>query len=136
MEGLRYESRRPHRSPHRVHGNLVLRILQLRRKHPAWGAMRIHAVLARRSVRVNWRTVHRVLKRHGFMVRVVRKPQPFKRFQLHHVDSLSQMDIYEFRIGGSEGQGLRPHHPRRPVALPGMACGYRRERAHEAINNL
>ena len=34
VEGLRDVSRRPRRSPNRIHGNLVNRILQLRRKHP------------------------------------------------------------------------------------------------------
>ncbi len=76
------------------------RILELRRQNPAWGALRIHALLARRGVRVSWMTVHRVLKRHGFMVRVVRKPLPFKRFQRRHVDSLWQIDVYKFRIAG------------------------------------
>ena len=33
-EGLRDESRRPLRSPNRFHGNLVNRILKLRRRHP------------------------------------------------------------------------------------------------------
>ena len=63
--------------------------------------MRIHALLARRGVRVSWRTVHRLLKRHGFMVRIVKKPQSFKRFQRRHVDSLWQVDAYKFRIAGS-----------------------------------
>jgi transposase InsO family protein len=53
---------------------------------------------------VGWRTVHRVLKWHGFMVRVVKKPQPFKRFQRHHVDSLWQMDTHSFRIAGVKGK--------------------------------
>jgi hypothetical protein len=106
VEGLRYESRRPRRSPNRIHGNLVNRILQLRRRHPSWGAMRIHALLRRRGVELSWRTVHRVLKRHGFMVRVVRKPVPCKRFQRRLVDSLWQADVYKFRIAGFEGTSM------------------------------
>jgi len=136
VEGLRYESRRPHRSPNRVHGNLVNRLLQLRRQHPAWGAMRIHAVLSRRGVRVSWRTVHRVLKRHGFMVRVVKKLEPFKRFQRRHADSLWQVDVYEFRIAGVRGK-IYVHtvlDDRSRFLV--MARGYRRERAREATNNL
>ena len=136
VEGLRDESRRPHHSPNRIHGNLVNRILQLRRKHPAWGAMRIHALLARRGVRVSWRTVHRVLKRHGFMVRVVRKPVPFKRFQRRLVDSLWQADVYKFRITGVRGHVyLHTVLDDRSRYLV-MARAYRRERAREAINNL
>lgn len=136
VEGLRYESRRPHHSPNRIHGNLVNRILQLRRKHPSWGALRIHATLARRGVRVSWITVHRVLKRHGFMVRVVRKPIPFKRFQRRHVDSLWQVDVYKFRISGVRGHvyvhTILDDRSRYLV----MARAYRRERTREATNNL
>jgi putative transposase len=136
VEGLRDESRRPHHSPNRIHGNLVNRILQLRRKHPAWGAMRIHALLSRRGVRVSWRTVHRVLKRHGFMDRVVRKPVPFKRFQRRLVDSLGQVDVYKFRIAGVRGHVyLHTILDDRSRYLV-MARAYRRERAKEAINNV
>jgi putative transposase len=136
VEGLRYESRRPHYSPNRIHGNLVNRILQLRRRHPAWGAMRIHALLHRRGVQLSWRTVHRVLKRHGFMVRVVRKPLPFKRFQRRLVDSLWQVDVYKFRIAGVRGHVyLHTVLDDRSRYLV-MARAYRRERAKEAINNL
>ena len=136
VEGLRNESRRPHRSPRRIHGNLANRILQLRRQHPAWGALRIHALLRRRGVQVSWSTVHRVLKRHGFMVRVVEKPKPFKRFQRRHVDSLWQVDVYKFRIAGVRGHvyvhTILDDRSRYLV----MARAYRRERAREATNNL
>ena len=37
------------------------------------------------------------------MVRVVKKPKPFKRFQRHRVDSLWQVDVYKFRIVGVRG---------------------------------
>jgi putative transposase len=136
VEGLRYDSRRPHRSPRRIHGNLVNRILHLRRQHPAWGALRIHAILVRKGVRVSWSTVHRVLKRHGFMVRVVKKPKPFKRFQRYHVDSLWQMDTYSFRIAGVKGKvyvvTILDDRSRYLV----MARAYQHERAREAVNAL
>lgn len=136
VEGLRDESRRPRRSPRRIHGNLANRILQLRRNHPAWGALRIHALLTRRGVRVSSSTVHRLLKRHGFLVRIVKKPKPFKRFQRHHVDSLWQVDVYEFRIAGVRGKvyvhTILDDRSRFLV----MARAYRRERTREATNNL
>jgi transposase InsO family protein len=136
VAGLRYLSRRPHRSPNRIHGNLVRRILELRRRNPSWGGMRIHAVLAHRGVRVSWMTVHRVLKRHGFMVRVVRRPELFKRFQRSRVDSLWQVDVYKFRIAGVRGHvyvhTILDDRSRFLV----MARAYRRERAKEATNNL
>jgi putative transposase len=136
VEGLRYDSRRPHHSPNRIHGSLANRILQLRRTHPAWGALRIHALLTRRGAQVSSSTVHRLLRKHGFMVRVVQKPQPFKRFQRRHVDSLWQVDVYEFRIAGVKGKiyvhTILDDRSRFLV----MARAYRRERAREATNNL
>ncbi len=85
---------------------------------------------------MSWVTVHRVLKRHGFMVRPVKKPTPFKRFQRRHVDSLWQMDVYEFRITGVRGKvyvhTILDDRSRFLV----MARAYRRERAQEATNNL
>jgi transposase InsO family protein len=98
--------------------------------------MRIHALLARRGVEVSWRTVHRILKRHGFMVRVVRKPLPFKRFQRRHVDSRWPADVYKFRIAGVRGHvyvhTVLDDRSRYLV----MARAYLRERAREATNNL
>jgi len=136
VEGLRDESRRPRRSPRRIHGNLANSILQLRRNHPAWGALRIHALLTRRGVQVSSSTVHRLLKRHGFLDRIVKKPKPFKRFQRRHVDSLWQVDVYEFRIAGVKGKvyvhTILDDRSRFLV----MARAYRRERTREVVNNL
>jgi transposase InsO family protein len=70
------------------------------------------------------------------MVRVVKKPKPFKRFQRRHADSLWQVDVYEFRIAGVRGKvyvhTILDDRSRFLV----MARGYRRERAREATNNL
>lgn len=49
---------------------------------------------------ISERTVHRVLVRNGLMIRARKRPKPYRRFQRHRVDSLWQMDAYEFRIGG------------------------------------
>lgn len=104
VPGLRNESRRPRRNPNQIHRNLVSRILQLRRRNPALGALRIPAVLARRGVKVTWITAHQTLKQDGFMVRRVRKPEVIKRFPRKHVDFLWPADVYDFRIGGVTGK--------------------------------
>ena len=136
VEGLRYESRRPLHCPNRIHGNFVNRILQRRRRHPAWCALRIHALLRRQGVQLSWRTLHRMLKRHAFMVRGVRKPVPFKRFQRRLVDSLWQVDVYKFRIAWIRGHVyLHTILDDRSRYLV-MARAYRREWAKEANNNL
>ncbi len=98
--GLRYRSRRPDRSPRQTPRWIEDRILRMRRRNPTWGGKRIHAYLRRAGATVSWRTVHRVLKRNGLMVRVRKKLKPYRRFQRHHVDSLWQVDVYEFRIHG------------------------------------
>jgi putative transposase len=71
------------------------RILKLKQKHPTWGARRIKNQY---DLPCDWRTVHRIVKRHGLLVRVKPKPQPSKRFQRYHVDSMWQGDTFEFRI--------------------------------------
>ena len=76
-----------------------------------------------------------MLKRHGFMVRVVKKPKPFKRFQRHHVDSLWQIDVYEFRIAGVGKVFVHTILDDCSRYLV-MARAYLHERAREATNNL
>jgi transposase InsO family protein len=70
------------------------------------------------------------------MVRVVRKPVPFKRFQRRHVDSLWQADVYQFRIARVRGHvyvhTILDDRSRYLV----MARAYLRERAREATKNL
>src|SRR5580658_3523585 len=68
------------------------------------GALRIHALLTRSGVHVSASTVHRLLKRHGFLLRIVKKPASFKRFQRRYPDSLWQMDTDAFRIAGVKGK--------------------------------
>ncbi len=71
------------------------RILRLKQKHPSWGARRIKYQY---DLPCHWMTVHRVIKRHGMLVRIKAKPQPSKRFQRRHVDSMWQGDSFQFRI--------------------------------------
>ena len=83
----------------RVHNELPSqleeRILRLKQKHVSWGGRRIKYQY---DLPVHWTTVHRVIKKHGLLVRIKAKPQPCKRFQRKHVDSLWQGDTFQFRI--------------------------------------
>ena len=85
------------RHPSSIPMRLERRILRLKQRHPSWGARRIRYQY---GLPCHWRTVHRVIKRHGMLVRVKPKPQPSKRFQRYHVDSMWQGDTFEFRIAG------------------------------------
>ncbi len=84
----------PRPSP-RIPKAVEQRILSLKRQYPHWGARRLKHQF---NLSVHWKTVHNVIKRHGLLIRVKAKPQPCKRFQRHHVDSMWQGDTFQFRI--------------------------------------
>jgi putative transposase len=91
------EPRRPGpRHPgYSVPKSLERRILNLKQRYPSWGARRIKHQY---DLACHWTTVHRIIKRHGMLIRIKAKPQPSKRFQRRHVDSMWQGDTFEFRI--------------------------------------
>lgn len=62
------------------------KIVSLKQKHPSWGARRIKYQY---NLPCHWATVHRVIKLHHMLIRVKPKPQPSKRFQRKHVDSVA-----------------------------------------------
>lgn len=96
-EGLKPVKPGPKKAKHRVSKQLEQRILSLKQKYPHWGARRIKHQF---SLPVHWKTVHNTIKRHGLLIRVKAKPQPCKRFQRRHVDSMWQGDTFQFRIKG------------------------------------
>jgi putative transposase len=70
-------SRRPHGCPMRVSGETVLRILEIRDRHPRWGPRKIWAVLGRELAAEEMpstRTVARVLDRAGRVAPRRRRP--------------------------------------------------------------
>jgi transposase len=48
VSGLTDRSRRPRSCPHRAPGSVEVRVVELRRAHPRWGAKRIRMELLRR----------------------------------------------------------------------------------------
>lgn len=95
LEGLKPRKPGPRKAKHGISVALKERILNLKQKHPSWGARRIKYQY---DLPVHWRTVHDAIKRNGLLVRIKAKPQPSKRFQRRHVDSLWQGDTFQFRI--------------------------------------
>ena len=73
MDGLRPKKTGPKRSPRAISPSLERRIIRLKEKYPAWGARRIKYQF---DLACSWRTVHRILKKHGLLIRVKAKPQP------------------------------------------------------------
>ena len=97
LEGLKPRKPGPKKARHAISTSLEERILRLKQKHPSWGARRIKYQYC---LPVHWLTVHNVIRRNGLLVRIKAKPQPSKRFQRKHVDSLWQGDTFQFRIKG------------------------------------
>ena len=96
-EGLMPKPTIARRLRHAMPKALEKRILELKQKHPSWGARRIKYQY---DLPVSWRSVHRVIKTNGMLIRIKPKPQPCKRFQRKHVDSMWQGDTFQFRIKG------------------------------------
>jgi len=95
LEGLKPKKTGPKKAKNATSTDLEERILRLKQKHITWGARRIKYQY---GLPTSWRTVHRIIKKHGLLVKIKAKPQPYKRFQRRHVDSLWQGDTFEFRI--------------------------------------
>jgi transposase InsO family protein len=88
-------------SPNATEDKVKTKVCEVKQAHPAWGARRIGYYLEDEyRIKTSWRNVHRIIKANGLLVRIKPKPQPCKRFQRKHVDSLWQGDIFEFRIRG------------------------------------
>jgi transposase InsO family protein len=102
VSGLTDRSRRPRSCPHQAPGSVEVRVVELRRAHPRWGAKRIRMELLRRgdaggSV-VSERTVNRILSRRGLLEARPRKRRrdSFRRWQRQAPMQLWQIDI----VGG------------------------------------
>jgi len=133
VDALRPKRRGPRHAPRNsIKRNLERRILELKQRHPSWGARRIKYQY---GLSCSWRTVHRIIKRNGMLVRVKAKPQPSKRFQRYHVDSMWQGDSFKFRISG-EGKvyltGFTDDRSRFRV----RSGAYRHKSAKESIDAL
>lgn len=77
--GLLDRSRRPRSSPSATPGELVGPILDLRRRHPTWGAKKLLSVLEARHPRIAWparSTVCDILKREGLITHRRRRRYP------------------------------------------------------------
>ena len=85
VEGLRDLSRRPHRSLSAISGETVLRILELRGRHPRWGPKKYRELLTRAGAPEipSVRTIARVLTRAG-------EPRIRKRLRRVHADAFER----------------------------------------------
>jgi transposase InsO family protein len=101
VAGLVDRSRRPNSCPHRCSSDVEVVVVEMRRKHPHWGAKRIRMQLLKAggaAVVPAERTINRILSRHGLLDHKTRKRrrESFKRWQREAPMQLWQMDI----VGG------------------------------------
>jgi transposase InsO family protein len=100
VAGLVDRSRRPNSCPRRCSGDVEVVVVEMRRKHPGWGAKRIRMQLLKAGGEVvpAERTINRILSRHGLLEHRARKRrrESFKRWQRDAPMQLWQMDI----VGG------------------------------------
>jgi transposase InsO family protein len=92
--GLEPRSRRPRGSPGRIAAPLEAEIVTLRKRHPRWGARRIHAELARAGIEPPAvATIHRALRRNYLVAPQPPRRHPArKRFERELANDLWQID--------------------------------------------
>lgn len=96
MPGLADRSRRPHRSPRKTATVIEDAVLDLRRKHPAWGGRKLHQRLLdlEQQQVPSPSTITAILQRHQMIdVAESAKHQAFLRFEHEAPNDLWQMDF-------------------------------------------
>lgn len=104
VAGLEARSRRPRSSPGKIDPSLEVEIVTMRKRHPRWGARRIHGELARAGLQPPAvATIHRALKRNHLVA-----PQPLRRrmarmrFERELANDLWQIDATQ--VAFAEGK--------------------------------
>lgn len=94
LDGLEDRSRRPLQPANQIPVDLEVRICEMRRDHPRWGARRIRTELIRAGLDAPAiSTTHQVLIRNGLVaVEPPRRPRADKRFERDIANDLWQID--------------------------------------------
>ena len=97
---LSEHSRRPHRSPRQTPEAVEERVVELRRRY-GWGARKLAVLLEREGIRVQEWTVHRILRRQGYVQKEDSRRPALKRFEREAPNELWQMDFKgEYQYAG------------------------------------
>ena len=88
-------SRRPKTSPHRTAESAEQAVVAIRKQYPDWGASKLAVSLERQTpaVKIQPRTVHRILERYGLIEERDRRPRAVQRFERSQPNELWQMDF-------------------------------------------
>lgn len=118
------QSRRPHQSNKKVLPVVVEKIINIREKHPCWGARKIRAVLQRTETSLPAvSTVHKLLKQRGYVAQEKSAPHAWKRFEHEAPNRLWQMDFkghFAYEKGRCHPLTVLDDHSRFSVVL--QAC--------------
>jgi transposase InsO family protein len=109
LAGLEDRSRRPLEPANQIPVEVELRIVEMRKDHPRWGARRIRAELVRDGVdppAVS--TIHQALRRNGLVATGPRRrPKADKRFEREITNDLWQIDATEIPLDdGTKSWGI------------------------------
>lgn len=85
VKGLLLESTKPKNPGNKTPQTVINRVLRLKKKYPTWGSRRLTHQF---NIPLHWGTVQDILKDNGLLIHIKAKPQPCKRFQRKHVDSM------------------------------------------------
>lgn len=104
VAGLEPRSRRPRSSPAQIEAALEASIVELRRRHPRWGARRIHAELRRAGIAAPAvATIHRALRRNHLVApQPARQPKATRRFERELPNDLWQMDATQVKLASGQ----------------------------------
>lgn len=104
VDGLEPRSRRPRSSPGQIDPSLEVEIVTMRKRHPRWGARRIHAELVRAGRKPPAvATIDRALKRnHLVAAQPPRRRKADKRFEREFANDLWQIDATQLMLADSD----------------------------------
>lgn len=128
-EPLTDHSKKPHSAPSQLNENLVTEIITLRKQYPYWGARKIQALLVRRGISdvPAKSTIHKVLKKYGYIRNDKAKNNKCQRFEHESPNHLWQMDFkghFAYEKGRCYPLTILDDHSRFSIAL--QACANER----------
>lgn len=108
-DGLKDKSKRPHHSPVRSAISIETSVIEMRSKHPKWGARKLKRRLEDIGESMPCvSTIHGILKRHHLIDPTEsEKHKAWQRFEHEHPNQLWQMD-FKGHIGLTSGERIHP----------------------------